>query len=103
MRTGPSPLTRAVRTCALGTGLALALGLGIPLQAYAATTATPSVRPVEGTHTGRATFLDEEWGDDTTHEDEGALVGGAWSPSLDLGSMWSVTKRTGAQAVWLKA
>ena len=98
MRTGPSPLTRVVRTCAFGTGLALAIGLGIPLQAHAAAT-DPTPSAASGP---RGTFLDEQWGDDSTHEDEGALINGTWNPDLDLGSMWSITQRTGAQAVWTR-
>jgi serine protease AprX len=49
--------------------------------------------------------LDDEWGDDTTGEDESAtrLGGGTWDAQLDQGSMWYITKQTGAQDVWGKS
>jgi len=44
------------------------------------------------------------WGDDTTSEGyKSTLLAGTWVPRHDHGSMWFVTKITGAQDVWSKA
>jgi serine protease AprX len=51
-----------------------------------------------------ASWADSEWGDDDTGEGKKAtLVTGAWQPDHDQGSMFTVTKVTGAQDVWGKA
>ncbi len=57
-------------------------------------------RPVVAA-TGQNSFLDRAWGDDATREDEQASrATGLWQAKHDLGSMYSSTKRSGAQKVW---
>jgi len=47
--------------------------------------------------------LKGKWGDDTTGEGaRSTLIAGTWAPKQDNGSLWSVTKQTGAQDVWVK-
>lgn len=42
-----------------------------------------------------------EWGDDDTKQSKRAIArSGSWNASLDLGSTFSITKATGAQAAW---
>ncbi len=45
--------------------------------------------------------VDSEWGDDDTKEGKQAARGpGSWDASKDLGSMYSLTRRSGAQDAW---
>ena len=65
-----------------------------------AQTAPPATAP---TATFSA-FLDEDWGDDDTREDEKASKStGKWEPDKDLGSLYNATKWYGAQDVWGKS
>lgn len=49
--------------------------------------------------------LEDEWGDDTTHEgpDSATLNAGTWAAKDDLGSLWSTEKAIGAQQVYGKS
>jgi serine protease AprX len=79
----------------------LATSLVVPGTAFAAADVGhgPSV---EGD--GVLSPLHDQWGDDTTGEGAAASFGdGKWKPKSDQGSMFSVTRQTGAQAVWGKA
>jgi serine protease AprX len=81
----------------------LGLLLGLPLAAGPAAGATGPDRPA--TATTRVSFLDEEWGDDTTGEDQSATAegDGTWDAQHDRGSLWYVGKQTGAHEVWGKS
>jgi serine protease AprX len=76
----------------------VATAVAVPLAALPPTAAT--VRPAaQLLHP-----LDIEWGDDTTGEGaRSTLIAGHWVPQHDHGSMWYVTKQTGAQDVWGKS
>ena len=69
------------------------------LEALRASAGVRSVVP-----DGSLTALDDEWGDDTTGEDEDstAINAGTWGQKDDQGSVWSTSKATGAQTVWGK-
>jgi len=80
-------------------GLALA---GLPTATAAALpTASPSGPPPQVSRADQAVLLDEEWGDDDTGEGKKATrITGTWQPDHDLGSVFTVTKSTGAQDTW---
>ena len=81
---------------AAAVGVALAAGLLAPLAAAPAASAAPrAAAPAP------LAPLDDAWGDDTTHEDEAATrATGQWRAEADQGSAYSLTRDTGAQAVW---
>ena len=48
-------------------------------------------------------LVESEWGDDDTKQGKQAARGpGSWDASKDLGSLYSLTKRSGAQDAWLR-
>jgi serine protease AprX len=77
------------------------------LRARVPAGAVEALARVEGVGTvtpdGSLTSLDEKWGDDTTGEgrDASALTG-SWQAARDQGSVFTVTRDTGAQTVWGK-
>ncbi len=87
---------------ALATGLAWALAatLSVPLTGPALAAAPPAPAQSSG---GVAEPLASKWGDDDTHEGwRASRLTGSWVAQRDHGSLWYVTKTTGAQDVWGK-
>ncbi|GAA4746620.1 hypothetical protein GCM10023328_31020 [Modestobacter marinus] len=71
----------------------------VPAARLATLAAVDGVRAV--TPDGELVSLDQEWGDDDTHEDEQASSAtGRWEADHDLGSTHSIAKATGAENVW---
>ena len=81
---------------AAGVALAAAAGLLAPLVvAPAATAAARTAVPAP------LAPLEDAWGDDTTGEGaDAARATGRWRAASDQGSAFSLTRTTGAQAVW---
>jgi serine protease AprX len=82
----------------------LATSLGVPGVAMAADSPPPVVGAAEAPRSadgGAVPPRDSGWGDDTTYEGaRSTRIAGTWVPQHDHGSMWQVTKSTGAQDVW---
>jgi len=91
-------LTMALdRVCGVVATALVAALVGVPGVAVAAGFST-------GASGGVLRPLEDNWGDDTTGEGARAtLVSGEWEPQHDFGSMWYITKKTGAQDVWGKS
>lgn len=71
----------------------------VPVDGIAVLAEIEGVRAV--TPDGQLVALDQEWGDDDTHEDEQASQAtGRWEADHDLGSTHTTAKRTGAENVW---
>ena len=81
-------------------GSVLGLLLGLAPAAGPATGAVAAGVPVTGA--SRLAWLDEDWGDDTTGEDQAATAegGGMWDAQHDRGSLWYIAEQTGAHDVW---
>ncbi|SDN47685.1 serine protease AprX [Geodermatophilus sp. DSM 45219] len=74
----------------------------VPADRLAALTQVEGVRAV--TPDGTLVPLDERWGDDTTGEGlQATLSTGTWQAAHDMGSIFSITRDTGAQTVWGKS
>ncbi len=95
-------MVRSSRGVVTGLACLAAAALSLPL---AASPAMADHQDSGTSATGTAvTPLEDRWGDDTTGEGKKAsLLTGTWDPQHDNGSMWSVTKQTGAQDVWGKS
>ncbi|MBV9830190.1 MAG: S8 family serine peptidase [Marmoricola sp.] len=84
---------------AAATLTALAINAG-PAQGAAVAPAGAS-KPTILDLTGLSGVTDTLWGDDTTKQGKTASQGpGSWDASVDLGSMYNLTRTIGAQAAW---
>lgn len=107
--TDPPPARRAALRAA-GRALPGALAACLLASAAAVPAASAAEAPAPAAEVGSsraaasagAGWSEDQWGDDDTREDEDASRTGSWVAAKDLGSMASITRRTGAQQVWAR-